>query len=53
MSLCQKGPSMTTVMRQLADEERRLLEAGRDMSLDDTVTPTVLIITGIGLENEQ
>lgn len=44
---------MAAVLRQLADEERKQLEAGRDMSLDDTVTPSVLIATGMSLENEQ
>ena len=44
---------MATVMRQLAEDEAQQLKAGRDMSLDDTVTPSVLIILGITLENEQ
>ena len=44
---------MAAVLRQLAEDERKQLEAGRDMSLDDTVTPSVLIATGITLENEQ
>lgn len=48
-----KGPTVAAVMRQLAEEERKQLEANRDMSLDDTVTPSVLIATGITLENEQ
>lgn len=48
-----KGPTVAAVMRQLAEEERKQLEANRDMSLDNTVTPSVLIATGITLENEQ
>lgn len=44
---------MAAVMRQLAEDESKLLKAGRDMSLDDTVTPSVLIISGMTLENEQ
>ncbi|KJA23493.1 hypothetical protein HYPSUDRAFT_137710, partial [Hypholoma sublateritium FD-334 SS-4] len=47
------GPTVAAVLRQLAEEERKQLEANRDMSLDDTVTPSVLIATGITLENEQ
>lgn len=47
------GPSRASVERQLAEDERRQLEEGRDFSLDETVTPSVLISTGISLEAEQ
>ncbi|KAF8166405.1 hypothetical protein BJ912DRAFT_1025886 [Pholiota molesta] len=46
------GPTQAAVRRQLAEDERRLLEQGRDFSLDDRVTPSVLISMGIDLENE-
>ncbi|KAF8170968.1 hypothetical protein BJ912DRAFT_860833 [Pholiota molesta] len=47
------GPTQVSVRRQLAEEERRQLEQGRDFSLDEKVTPSVLISMGIDLENEQ
>ncbi|KAF8170553.1 hypothetical protein BJ912DRAFT_933216 [Pholiota molesta] len=47
------GPTQAAVRRALAEEEQCLLEQGKDFSLDDEVTPSVLISTGIDLENEQ
>ena len=47
------GPTQASVRRKLADDERHELEAGRDISLDNEVTPSVLISAGIDLEIEQ
>jgi hypothetical protein len=37
----------------LAEEEAKDLAAGKDFSLDDKVSPNVLIATGLDLEAEQ
>lgn len=38
---------------QLAEDEARDLEAGRDFTLDENMTPTVLLSAGLDLEAEQ
>lgn len=40
-------------MKQLAEDEARDIENAKDMTLDDKVTPTVLISVGLDLEEEQ
>ncbi|KAF9471567.1 hypothetical protein BDN70DRAFT_909334 [Pholiota conissans] len=47
------GPTQAAVLKQLAEDEARDLEMSNDMSLDDSVTPSVLISLGIDLESEQ
>ncbi|KAF8190101.1 hypothetical protein BJ912DRAFT_850370 [Pholiota molesta] len=47
------GPTQAAVLKQLAEDEARDLELSRNMSLDDNVTPSVLISIGIDLEAEQ
>jgi hypothetical protein len=37
----------------LAEQEARDLEAGRDFSLDENMSPAVLISAGLDLEAEQ
>ena len=40
-------------MKQLVEDEAQDIANARDMALDEKVTPSVLIITGINLEREQ
>ena len=47
------GPTQAAVRRQLAEEEAKDLAAGKDFTLDDRVSPSVLISTGLDLEAEQ
>lgn len=47
------GPTQAAVCCQLAEDEKKMLEAGKNMVLDNTVTPSVLMATGIDLEDEQ
>ena len=47
------GPSQAAVRRQLAEDEAKDLAAGKDFTLDDKVSPSVLIATGLDLEAEQ
>jgi hypothetical protein len=47
------GPTQAAVRRQLAEEEAKNLAAGNDFTLDDKVSPSVLIATGLDLEAEQ
>lgn len=42
----------TEVCHQLSEDEACDLQAGRDFSLDDAITPGVLITSGIDLETE-
>lgn len=48
-----KGPTQAAVRRQLSEEEARALATGSDFSLDEKVTPSVFIGTGVDLEAEQ
>jgi hypothetical protein len=41
------------VRRQLAEEEAKDLATGKDFTLDDRVSPSVLIALGLDLEAEQ
>ena len=47
------GPTQAAVRRQLAEEEAKDLAAGKDFTLDDKVSPSVLIAAGLDLEAEQ
>lgn len=47
------APTQAAVRRQLAEIEARELAAGRDFALDESVSPSVLISSGIDLEAEQ
>ena len=47
------GPTQAAVRRQLAEEEAKDLAAGKDFTLDDRVSPSVLIAAGLDLEAEQ
>ena len=47
------GPTQAAVWRQLAEDEVKELAAGKDFTLDDKVSPSVLIATVLDLEAEQ
>ena len=47
------GPTQAAVRRQLAEEEAKDLAAGKNFTLDDKVSPSVLIAAGLDLEAEQ
>jgi hypothetical protein len=47
------GPTQAAVRRQLAEDEAKDLAAGKDFTLDDKVSPSVLIAAGLDLEAEQ
>jgi hypothetical protein len=46
-------PSQAAIHRQLSEIEAKELLEGRDIVLDDNVSPSVLIAFGIDLEAEQ
>ncbi|KAF8871980.1 hypothetical protein BD779DRAFT_1453348 [Infundibulicybe gibba] len=46
-------PTQATARRELSEAEARDLEAGKDISLDENVSPSVLISVGMDLETEQ
>jgi hypothetical protein len=46
-------PSQAAIRRQLSEIEAKELLEGRDIALDDNVSPSVLIAFGIDLEAEQ
>jgi len=48
-----KGPTQSAVRRQLAEDEAKDITEGQDFTLDDKVSPLVLIATGMDLEAEQ
>jgi hypothetical protein len=47
------GPTQAAVRRQLAEDEASTSATGKDFTLDEKVTPSVLIMTGIDIEAEQ
>jgi hypothetical protein len=47
------GPTQAAVRRQLAEDEAKDLAAGKDFTLDNKVSPSVLIAAGLDLEAEQ
>jgi hypothetical protein len=48
-----KTPTQAAIRKQLAEEEAKALEEGKDFSLSDEVSPSSLIASGIDLESEQ
>lgn len=44
---------MAAARRELSEAEARDLATGNDISLDENVSPSVLISAGIDLESEQ
>ena len=48
-----KTPTQALVRKQLAEEEAKALEEGKDFSVTDEVSPSNLIAWGIDLESEQ
>ncbi|KAF8885532.1 hypothetical protein BD779DRAFT_1673697 [Infundibulicybe gibba] len=46
-------PTQAAARRELSEAEARDLEAGKDISLDENVSPSVLISVGMDLETEQ
>lgn len=48
-----EGPTQSAVRRQLAEDEAKDITKGQDFTLDDKVSPLVLIATGMDLEAEQ
>jgi hypothetical protein len=52
-NLLPLGPTQAAVRRQLAEEEAKNLASGKDFTLDDKVSPSVLIAAGLDLEAEQ
>ena len=48
-----EGPTQSAVRRQLAEDEAKDITEGQDFTLDDKVSPLVLIVTGMDLEAEQ
>ena len=46
-------PTQATIRRQLAEEERLMLNQGQDFSLDDQMSPSALIFMGIDIEANQ
>jgi hypothetical protein len=46
-------PSQAAIRRQLSEVEAKELASGRDIALDDVVSPSVLLAFGIDLEAEQ
>jgi hypothetical protein len=51
--MAASGPSQAAIRRQLAEAEARDIAEGRDFALDDKVSPSILISSGIDLESEQ
>ena len=46
-------PSQAAIRHQLSEAEAKELVGGRDIALDDVVSPSVLIAFGMDLEAEQ
>ena len=53
MNFRHLGPTQAAVRRQLAEDEAKDLASGKNFTLDDTVSPSVLIAAGLDLEAEQ
>jgi hypothetical protein len=51
--MAASGPSQAAIRHQLAVDEAHDISEGRDFALDDKVSPSILIASGIDLEAEQ
>lgn len=47
------GPTQASIWWELAEQEAKDLEAGGDFSLDENMSPAMLISAGLDLEAEQ